>query len=147
MQRIRLKFPSRTSKQVGSRKPEVRPYTPIFFIHSLASKKYCTSPLDNLYRVHQLNKTGSAFHRCCKEKTRVENRDSELEGNGSVSDLLVERGCHLFTLQESNQNVRTYARYDGCGMPLTTFLTSPKLISQLPEKTHLLKYFMQSLYI
>lgn len=65
------KFPFKgpLNKQ-AQKKPEVRPYTPILsFTRSSASQKYCTSPLDNLYQVHQLNKTGSAFHRCCKDKS------------------------------------------------------------------------------
>lgn len=98
VQGLRLRLSHRISQQAGSRKPEVTLYTSMLPL-PISSQKHCPSPLDNLYRVHQWNKTGSAFHRCCKGKARGQNRTREVGGNRSVSDVSAERDCHLFTSQ------------------------------------------------
>lgn len=99
LQRLRLRLPYRTSKQAGSGAWGETLHLCVTFTHSFSSPRHCSSPLDNLYQVHQWNKTGSAFHRCCKRKTRGQNTTREVEGNRSVSDVTTERVCHLFTLQ------------------------------------------------
>lgn len=53
-------------------------FTSLCYLYQLLfQSKHCPSPLDNLYQVHQWNKTGSAFHRCCKGKARGQNRTRE----------------------------------------------------------------------
>lgn len=125
LQRLRLRLPYRTSKQAGSRKPEVRLYTSVLPSPTPFPVKG-TAPHLWIIGTEFINgtKLDQLLIDAAKEKQEVRTQPGRLKGT-EVFQMCQQSLSPLHTTKW-NENLGSYTCYDGCDTSLPTVFPTPQ---------------------